>query len=166
MDTAKDVMDPTVPIPPNLDPAKNPLLNTGPPPNAPPAACFGAGSKGFLKIGDSVIQTAATLLDAGSNAYFGLNLAPDNRPLLPYPGCRGVYHLGVGEPAAQFQVDCSTMEFGVYWNGAKQTCYTYDIGDGSAYLFCANDLGNAYQCIRGAGLNGNLITAFLNWATS
>ncbi|KAI0740092.1 hypothetical protein C8Q76DRAFT_665789 [Earliella scabrosa] len=171
MDTAKDVMNPTVAVPPDLDPAKNPLLNSGPPPDTPPAACFGAGSRGFLKVGDAYVtnangKAAATLLDAGSNAYFGLNLDPDNRPMVPISGCRGVYSLGVGNPTAQYQVDCSTMEFGVYWNGLKQACYTYDLGGGLFFLICANDLGNAYQCLRGINLNGNLIPAFLNWATS
>ena len=171
MDAANDVMDPTVPIPPTLDPAKNPLLNTGPPPDTPPAACFRAGSNGFLKIGNSYFadgsgNAVATLLDAGSSAYFGLKLGPDIRPMVPISGCRGVYSLGLGDPTAQYQVDCSSMELGVYWSGVKQACYTYDIGGGLFYLICSNDLGSAYQCLRGIGLNGNLITAFLSWATS
>ena len=65
-----------------------------------------------------------------------------------------------------FQVNCNTMEFGSYWNGVKQQCYTYDIGAGVFTVFCGNNLGTIYACLQGAGLAGALSPAFFNWATS
>lgn len=171
MQNAQNVIPPQTPIPPDTDPAKNPNVNQGPPPNAPAAACFGAGSTGFLKIGDSYFTNAngnapATLVDVGSDAFFGLTL-PDDRTLESVAGCAGVYGWADGAPLApDFQVDCSTLELGSYWNGVKQTCYSYSTSPGSFSVLCGNNLGSIYSCLQGQGLYGTLTPAFINWATS
>ncbi|KAI0757834.1 hypothetical protein C8Q80DRAFT_1265676 [Daedaleopsis nitida] len=168
---AQDVVPANVPIPPDTDPAKNPNNNAGPPPNAPPAACFGAGSQGFLKIGDTYFtnengKAPATLVDVGSDAFFGLNI-PTSRTLEAVVGCPGVYGWASGAALApDFQVDCGSLELGSYWNGAKQQCYSYNTGPGTFSVICGNNLGNIYSCLQGAGLYGTLNPAFINWATS
>ncbi|RPD59677.1 hypothetical protein L227DRAFT_611879 [Lentinus tigrinus ALCF2SS1-6] len=171
MQNAQNVIPPSTPIPPDTDPAKNPNINLGPPPNTPAAACFGAGSKGFLKTGDSYFSNAngkapATLVDVGSNAFFGLTL-PDARTLEVIIGCSAVYVWAVGDALApNFQVNCATNELGSYWSGKKQACYSYSTGPGTFVVFCGNNLGSIYSCLQGAGLYGTLSPAFISWATS
>ena len=168
---AQNVIPPSTPVPPDTDPMKNPNLNSGPPPNSPPAACFGAGSRGFVKIGDLYLtnengRAPATLVDVGSNAFFGLTI-PTDRTVEAVVGCPGVYGWAGGDPRApDYQVDCSTNELGSYWNGVKQACYSYDRSPGVFSVFCGNNLGNIYACLQGAGLYGTLSPAFFTWATS
>ena len=171
MQDAQNIIPADTRVPPDTDPAKNPNVNSGPPASSPPAACFGAGSTGFLKIGDSYFvnsngKAPATLVDVGSNAFFGLTL-PNDRILESVVGCPGVYGWANDDGLApDFQVDCNTLELGSYWNGVKQACYSYDEGGGIFTIFCGNNLGNIYSCLQGAGLYGSLAPAFINWATS
>ncbi|KAI0363440.1 hypothetical protein BV20DRAFT_1039936 [Pilatotrama ljubarskyi] len=152
-------------------------VQNNPQSNVPPAAaaaakCFKAGSLGFLKIdgpyfteGDH--KAPASLVDVGSDAYFGLEI-PTTRALVSIPGCpAGVYtQSGTAPLGPDFQVDCSTMELGSYWNGVKQTCYRYDVGAGVFRIFCGNNIASIYSCLQGLGLYGNLGPALLSWATS
>ncbi|KAI0751303.1 hypothetical protein C8Q80DRAFT_1156547 [Daedaleopsis nitida] len=171
--SSSNVVQPATPVPPDVDPSKNPTLNTGPPAGAPPAACFGAGSQGFLKNGDTYFvnengKAPATLVDVGSDAFFGLTL-PTTRSLAAAQGCNGVYVWEDGAALqADFQVDCSTMELGSYWNGVKQACYTYTepTSPGIFNVICGNSVGDIYACLQESGLYGNVDSAFINWATS
>ncbi|TBU25013.1 hypothetical protein BD311DRAFT_670462 [Dichomitus squalens] len=173
----QNVINPQTPIPPNIDPAKNPNYNAGPPPGIPAAACFGAGSNGFLKLGDTYVSTntdgtlgGATLVDAGSDAFFGLR-APADIPFISVTGCSGVYGWGSGSIGPDFQVDCSTNELGSYWNGAKQTCYYFTTPGPTAglsefFIVCGDNLGNIYSCLQGSGMYETLNPAFVSWATT
>ena len=69
---------------------------------------------------------------------------------------------------ADFQVDCSTMELGSYWNGVKQACYTYTepTSPGIFSVICGNNVGDIYACLQESSLFGNVDSAFINWATS
>ena len=171
MQNAQNVIPANVPIPPDTDPAKNPNVNQGPPRDAPPAACFGAGSQGFLKIGDAYFtnengKAPAALVDVGSRAFFGLTL-PTRRTVENVVGCPGVYAWANDDPLApDFQVNCDTLELGSYWNGVRQQCYSYDLGPGVFSVICGNNLGSIYACLLGSGLTGTLNPAFFNWATS
>ena len=170
MQDAQNVIPADTPIPPDTDPVKNPNLNSGAPPDTPAAACFGAGSQGFVKIGDSYLtnengNAPATLVDVGSDAFFGLAI-PTDFILVAVDGCPGVYTWTGGALGPDFQVNCDTMELGNYWNGAKQACYSYDLGSGVFAVFCGNNLGNIYSCVQSAGDYGSLSPAFFTWSTS
>ncbi|KAI0365298.1 hypothetical protein BV20DRAFT_767203 [Pilatotrama ljubarskyi] len=167
-----NVIKPATPVPPDVDPSRDPVTNSGPPAGAPPAACFGAGSKGFLKIGDTYFvnengKAPATLVDVGSDAYFGLTL-PTNRALVSIDGCNGVYQWQDKDLQPDFQVDCSTMELGSYWNGVKQTCYSYSLPSNPDVfdVICGNNIGNIYTCLQIYGAYGDLNPGFITWATS
>ncbi|KAI0357228.1 hypothetical protein OH77DRAFT_1399844 [Trametes cingulata] len=165
--SSDNVIDPQTPIPPNTDPSKNPLINSGPPPNAPAAACFGAGSQGFVRVGSSCftfenVCVLSQLQDVGSDAYFGLTIR-NNWALVPYAGCKGVYRWDDAPLAPDFQVDCSTMELGSYWNGQKQTCYTYPTSDFTFTTVCGNNIANIYTCLQQNGVYQTLRPAFINW---
>ncbi len=173
VDSSSNVVNPATPVPPDVDPSRDPVVNSGPPAGLPAAACFGAGSKGFLKIGDTYFvnengKAPATLVDVGSDAFFGLTL-PNNHALLPVDGCSGMYEWRVdGGLQPDFQVDCSTMELGSYWNGEKQACYAYreaDVPD-LFLVLCGNNIGNIYSCLQAANAFGTLDPAFISWATS
>ncbi|KAH9851153.1 hypothetical protein C2E23DRAFT_261168 [Lenzites betulinus] len=173
LESSSNVVKPATPVPPDVDPSRNPTVNAGPPASAPPAACFGAGSHGFLKIGDSYFtnengKAPATLVDVGSNAFFGLTL-PTTRTLAPVQGCNGVYVWNNGAPLqAEFQVNCGTMELGSFWNGVKQACYAYSDASspGTFSVLCGNSVGSIYSCLQQSGSFGSLYPAFINWATS
>ncbi|KAH9896052.1 hypothetical protein C8Q73DRAFT_665065 [Cubamyces lactineus] len=165
-----NVINPQTRIPPDTSPPNNPVVNSGPPPNVPPAACFPAGSKGFLRLGDSYFTNAngkapAELVGVGSNAYFGLTL-PNDIVLRAIDECQGVYNWDSGDLQPDFQVGCSTNELGSYWNGVKQACYTYFINDSEFAILCGNNVANIYTCLQSSALYGQLIPAFINWATS
>lgn len=164
---AQNVIPASVPIPP--DPVNNPAVNKGPPPGIPAAACFGPGSQGQILLnGQSILlgpgpTTDGTIVDAGSDAFFGLELGADYK-LTAVDGCSGVYAWDHGDGLApSFQVDCSTNEFGSYWNGVKQTCYAYSLGGGVFYTFCGNNLGAIYSCLQGAGMYGTVNTLVHSW---
>ncbi|KAI0631822.1 hypothetical protein C8Q77DRAFT_1159558 [Trametes polyzona] len=173
MEAESNVINPKTSVTPVVDPSHNPTLNTGPPPGVPPAACFGAGSQGFLKLGDTYFSNAngkahATLVNVGSDAFFGLNL-PTPFHIIALPGCNAVYEWQGSAPLQpNFQVDCSTKEVGTYWNGVKQPCYYYFLPDGSGRfaVYCGRSIGNIYACLQSSGLYVDLRPAFINWATS
>ena len=169
MQVVQDVVPANTRVPPDTHSAKNPNVNPGSPASAPPAVCFGTGSKGFLKIGDVYFVNSngnapATLVDAGSDAYFGLTL-PDNFILEAATGCPGVYGWAGNAKtlSATFRVDCDTMELGSYWNGVKQACYSYQNGDGTFHVYCGNNLGSIYTCAQNAGKYGPIDSAFISW---
>ncbi|EIW53198.1 uncharacterized protein TRAVEDRAFT_74601 [Trametes versicolor FP-101664 SS1] len=172
--SSMNVLNPATPIPPVSDPAHDPNVPS-PPPDAPAAACFGAGSHGFLKIGDAFIvdgngPVPAVLVDEGSDAYFGLTVNT-NRVLGEVSGCDGVYQWIDSDLAPNFQVDCSTNEFGSFWSGVKQPCYMYNLpsdtpGIAVFALYCGTSASNIYSCLQQNGLFGGLQSAFLTWATS
>ena len=172
--------DPTVPIQPQIDPAKNPDASVPPSTSLPPAACFGAGSHGFLKLGDQVLvqddltPDPATMLDAGSKTFFGLQLGPtDNFKLTAIGGCNAVYAVlgDTSSPLPQYQVDCSSNELGLYWNENKLSCYYYldPVTAGGfipVHLVCGHSASNVYSCVQGQGVYADVSPAFLTWATS
>lgn len=172
--SSANVINPATPIPPVFDPSHDPNV-VSPPPDAPAAACFGAGSQGFVKIGDVALvdgngPVPAVLVDVGSDAYFGLTLRT-NRVLSEVSGCNSVYEWIDSDLQPNFQVDCSTMELGSYWSGVKQTCYSYALpsstpGIAVFSLFCGANVANIYSCLQQQGLYGDLEFAFMNWATS
>ncbi len=169
-----NVLNPATPIPPVSDPSHDPNVPS-PPPNAPAAACFGAGSHGFLNIGDAFFvdgngPVPAVLVDEGSDAYFGLTINT-NRVLGEVSGCDSVYQWIDADLAPNFQVDCSTMELGSFWSGVKQTCYSYSLpsntpGIAVFTLYCGTSAANIYSCLQQNGLYGDLQSAFISWATS
>lgn len=173
VDSSSNVINPATPVPPDVDPSRDPVINSGPPAGIPAAACFGAGSKGFLKIGNAYFvnengKAPAALVDVGSNAFFGLTL-PTTYALVPVDGCSGMYRWTSGAALQpDFQVDCSTMELGSYWNGEKQACYAYGEADvpGRFIVLCGNNIGNIYSCLQSANAFGTLDPAFISWATS
>lgn len=173
---------------PSTDPNINQLTRpqsapgTIPASTFPAAACFTAGSQGFLKLGDLFFVPAtggnpspATMIDEGSNAFFGLTL-PDQRGVEEITGCPNVYTAitPVSQSGPFFQVDCSTNEFGIYWSGNKLPCYILEFTNpapppGVLFTFdllCGNDLGAIYSCIQGSGINSPLTSAFITWSTS
>lgn len=173
VDSSSNVVNPATPVPPDVDPSRDSVVNSGPPAGTPAAACFGAGSKGHLKIGDAYLVNEngidpATLVDVGSDAFFGLTL-PISYAILPVDGCSGVVRwVGGVALQADFQVDCSTMELGSYWNGKKQTCYAYSEPDlpGPFIVVCGDNIGNIYSCLQAANAFGTLSSAFISWVTS
>ena len=171
--------DPTVPIQPQLDPSKNPDATIPPSASLPAAACFGAGSHGFLKLGDQVIiqedlsPDPATMLDLGSKTFFGLQLGPNTLKLNPIGGCNAVYAVLEDTSASkpQFQVDCSSNALGIYWNENRLTCYYYtdpEMSNGyiPVHFVCGNSASSTYSCLQGQGIYSNLMPAYLTWATS
>ncbi|KAJ6625173.1 hypothetical protein B0H10DRAFT_2316888 [Mycena sp. CBHHK59/15] len=156
------------PVPPDADPARNPNINSGGGANTPAAGCFRAGSSGQITILGGLIWLAtgttkepATITDAGSNAYFALQLP--NGVFSAQALCSGVYAWSSGAQAS-FQVSCSTNELGTYWNGVKQTCYTVQVTGGYA-LVCGNNVGSIYSCLQSNGVNGQISPASFTWST-
>ncbi|KAI0750084.1 hypothetical protein C8Q80DRAFT_1120148 [Daedaleopsis nitida] len=140
------------------------------PSGLPPAKCYGAGSKGFVKINDSFFtnnneKAPAVLVDVGSDALFGLTLVT-NRALAQSEGCPGVYAWDDVPLAPNFRVDCDTMALGSYWKEEKQKCYRYQESNGVFHVVCGNDLDDLSSCLRGAGLNGELVAANIVWVPS
>lgn len=165
-------MNPQTRSPPDTAPINNPVINNGPPPNVPPAACFPAGSTGFVKIGDAYLvnqngKAPATLVDVGSDAYFGMTI-PTNVAVEPVDGCQSIYTWNFNAPALQpdFQVDCSTNELGGYWNGEKLTCYAYPTTNGQFIVICGDNIANVYSCLQNSGMYGQVTSAVFTWATS
>ena len=158
------------PVPPYVDPALDPnvnhVTNTDGSSPFPPAACFGAGSQGTLKVGDVFFTNEngiapATLVNAGSDAFFGLDI-PTPRTVVSI--CPGVYAWDGSTAGPFFQVNCDTMEFGTFWNGVKQQCYTYSItGTNTFDVFCGNTLGDIYSCIQAQGMFNTLVPGFMTW---
>ncbi|KAI0641666.1 hypothetical protein C8Q79DRAFT_1077354 [Trametes meyenii] len=170
--SSANVINPQTPISPPTDPAVDPTRNRGNP-SAPPAACFGAGSTGFLKVGNSYFgrndtKAKATLIDAGSKAYFGLSLSIFSAPvqLEPIDGCNAVYFWGPGQLEQNFQVDCSTNELRMYWNGIQQSCYYWLADPNDVAIFCGSNIANIISCVHGQGVYADLQPAFLTWTTS
>ncbi|KAI0660053.1 hypothetical protein C8Q70DRAFT_913797 [Cubamyces menziesii] len=168
----QNVMNPQTRSPPDTAPINNPVINNGPPPNVPPAACFPAGSTGFVKIGDAYLvnqngKAPATLVDVGSDAYFGMTI-PTNVAVEPVDGCQSIYTWNFNAPALQpdFQVDCSTNELGGYWNGEKLTCYAYPTTNGQFIVICGDNIANVYSCLQNSGMYGQVTSAVFTWATS
>lgn len=152
-----------------MDPDHDPTLPS-PPPAAPPAACFGAGSEGFVLLNNAVFindtgPVHAKLVDVGSNAYFGLSLGT-NRALGAVAGCNAVYEWVIADLQPNFQVDCSTNELGSYWEGVKQRCYVINDTPGRAPIFCGNNAADVYACLQGMGRYGDVELATPQWATS
>ena len=92
MQVVQDVVPANTRVPPDTHSAKNPNVNPGSPASAPPAVCFGTGSKGFLKIGESYFvnedgKAPATPVDVGSNAFFGHLLPAGGWILDAVAGC-------------------------------------------------------------------------------
>ena len=165
-------MNPQTRTPPDTAPPNDPVVNSGPPPNVPPAACFPAGSTGFVKIGDTYLvnqngKAQATLIDVGSAAYFGITI-PTNVAVEPIDGCQSIYTWNFAAPALQpdFQVDCSTNELGGYWNGEKLTCYAYNLANSTFLVICGDNVANVYSCLQNSGLYGQATPAVFTWATS
>lgn len=152
-----------------MDPDHDPNIPSSPP-SAPAAACFGAGSKGYVLFNGEVLVDShgpvqAVLIDVGSDAYFGLTVGT-NRALTQAPGCSGVYQWTESDLQPNFQVDCSTNEIGSYWNGVRQRCYAYSYTPSITALFCGTDVGNIYSCIQNQGLYGEVELGTMTWATS
>ncbi|KAI0819149.1 hypothetical protein BC628DRAFT_1333748 [Trametes gibbosa] len=173
IESSANVVNPATPAPPIVEPSKNPSVNSGPPAGAPAATCFGAGSKGALKLGDTYFVNEngiapVTLVDAGSDAYFGLEI-PTPRYIAQAVGCPGVY-LWVNSSPLQpdFRVDCATMELGQYWSGAKLTCYAYREASqpGIFAIICANNIGTLYSCLQQSGNFGTIESAYITWVPS
>ena len=180
------------PLIPAVQPATDPNINqVTRPPSAPgsvpastfpAAACFKAGSQGFLKLGDSFFvpttggdPLSATLTDEGSNAFFGLDL-PDPRGVEEVSGCPNVY-LAVTHSSSTgpfYQVNCDTNELGIYWSGNKLPCYALEFFSptpplGVAFTFdilCSSDVSAIYTCVQSSGINAPLVPAFITWSTT
>ncbi|KAI0823452.1 hypothetical protein BC628DRAFT_506599 [Trametes gibbosa] len=168
--SSSNIVKPDAPATPVVDRSKSTIVNSGPPANAAAAACFGAGSKGNVFVGDQILGNAdggnqqAALVDEGSNAFFGLTLGGGPFFIQPVSGCNGVYVLNNGGPHADFQVDCSSRELGAYWGGVKQTCYTYTENPPVINIYCSNNAGNLYSCLQQTGRFGTVNSAFITWA--
>ncbi|KAJ7181331.1 hypothetical protein C8R43DRAFT_968952 [Mycena crocata] len=156
------------PVPQDADPVHNPALNNGGGANVPPAACFGAGSSaglvvsgGFIWLATGTNSIHATLSDEGSPAYFGVT-AGDTRFNLGAL-CPGVY-VWLEGAGPNFQVSCSTKEFGSYWNAGKQQCYVFPDKTSGYNVVCANDVGSIYSCLQGNGYQSQITAVSFSWS--
>ncbi|KAJ7053175.1 hypothetical protein C8F01DRAFT_1330405 [Mycena amicta] len=159
-----------IPFPPDGDPTKDPSTNSAGGPNVTPAACFSAGSTGKLTLNGGFIwlstgtsTQSATITDAGNAAYFGLTLASDGAEGLETL-CPGVY-AWASPVSPSFQVDCSSHEFGSFWNTAKQTCYVVPLATGGLALVCGADIGNIYGCLQSLGVQSQLTPISMTWSS-
>ncbi|KAJ7053166.1 hypothetical protein C8F01DRAFT_1235910 [Mycena amicta] len=158
------------PVPPDSDPTKNPSINSAGGSNVTPAACFSAGSTGKLTVngGFTWLSTgtstqSATITDAGNAAYFGLTLANDGAYGLDTL-CPGVYAWFSEPSLPSFQVDCSSHEFGSFWNTVKQTCYVFPMGAGLSVV-CGTDVGNIYGCLQSQGFQSQVTPISMTWSS-